>query len=57
MRIAKGITQKDLAKALSVTFQAVSLWEKDKTLPDIENIKQICKFFGESADYLLGLED
>ena len=35
-RKALGMTQKDLAEKLSVSFQAVSKWETDASHPDVE---------------------
>ncbi len=32
-------------------------WEQGKTEPSINNICELCKIFGVSADYLLGLEE
>ncbi len=50
LRIEKGLTQQKLAQALNVTVQAVSLWEKDKTDPDLSNIKALVKFFEITYD-------
>lgn len=33
-----GLTQSGLAEKLDITFQAVSLWERGETLPDVENL-------------------
>lgn len=57
LRKEKGITQEQLARALSVTRSAVALWEVDNTDPDIKNIIAIANFFCVSTDFLLGLED
>lgn len=57
LRKEKGLSQKMLAEILEITPQAVSVWEKDKTDPDIINIKRLALFFDVSTDYLLGLED
>ena len=34
LRKEKGLTQNDLAKVLNVTQDSISLWEKNKRLPD-----------------------
>ncbi|MDR2090673.1 MAG: helix-turn-helix domain-containing protein, partial [Clostridiales bacterium] len=31
-------------------------WEQGKTEPNIANIQKLCKLFGVTADYILGLE-
>ena len=52
-RKAAGCTQEELAGYLGVSRQAITKWESDKGLPDIENIKLISKALGVSIDYLL----
>ena len=55
-RKEKNITQEELAGMLYVTKQAVSKWETERGLPDIETYKEISKLLGVSVDELLGLE-
>ena len=55
-RKEKNITQEELACMLYVTKQAVSKWETERGLPDIETYKEISKLLGVSVDELLGLE-
>ncbi len=40
-REEKGLTQEQLAERLSVTRQAVSNWENEKTQPDIDTLHKI----------------
>lgn len=56
LRKVKGITQKELAKVLDVSFQAISKWENGTTLPDIHLLPKLARYFGVSVDQLLGLE-
>ena len=51
-RKSKNISQESLAKALGVTFQAVSKWETGTTAPDVSLIPSIASFFGVSIDEL-----
>ena len=53
LRKARGMSQEELADALGVSRQAVSRWEGDSALPDANNVLQLSKLFGVSADYLL----
>jgi transcriptional regulator with XRE-family HTH domain len=48
-----SLTQEELAEKLCVSRQAITKWEADRGMPDIENIQNISKLFGVSIDYLL----
>ena len=50
-------TQESLGKKLGFATPTVSKWEQGKTDPDLETLKQICRMYEVSADYLLGLTD
>ena len=52
-RKSNGWSQEDFAEKLNVSRQAISRWENGTALPDAQNILQISKLFGVSADYLL----
>lgn len=52
LRKEKNISQESLAKVLGVTFQAVSKWETNVTVPDVTLIPSIASFFGVSIDEL-----
>ena len=55
LRIEKGLTQKALATALGVTIPTLSHWECGYQEPSYSDLIKICRFFGVSADYMLGL--
>lgn len=46
-------TQRQLAKQLSVSHQAVSKWEKGKAVPDLETLIAMARLFGVSVDQLI----
>lgn len=50
-----GTKQKDLAQALGVKPQTVSLYTQGQSFPDVNNLAKIARFFDVSADYLIGL--
>ena len=53
-RRRKNMTQMELAEEMSVSFQAVSSWERGNTMPDISRLPQLCSILGISIDQLLG---
>ena len=57
LRNDKGLTQKDLADQVHVTFQTVSKWENDENEPDVSTLRELAKLFGCSLDYLLSEEE
>ena len=54
LRRAKGLTQEDVAKRMSVTPQAVSKWEKDASSPDITMLSDLADILDVTIDELLG---
>ena len=57
LRKLNGEKQQVLAKALSVSVSTVRSWEHEKSSPNHEMLIAICRYYGTSADYLLGLTD
>ena len=53
IRKLNNLTQEDLANDLNVTRQAVSKWERDISLPDLETIKLISNKYNVSIDTLM----
>lgn len=53
LRLEQNLTQKELAEKLFITHQAVSSWEKGKTLPDINTLSQLGDFYNITIDNLL----
>lgn len=56
LRLARKITQVELAQSLEVTKQTVSNWENNNILPSVEMLRKIAKFFSCSTDFLLELD-
>lgn len=53
IRKLNNLTQEELANDLNVTRQAVSKWERDISLPDLEKIKLISNKYNVSIDTLM----
>lgn len=52
-----GLSQEELGQKLLVSRQTVSLWEKDQTVPTIDNLIRLKEIFEVSVDELLGCSD
>lgn len=57
LRKRSGESQMALADAIQVSSACVSHWEIEKQQPNAYAIREICKHYKVSADWLLGLED
>lgn len=53
LRKEKGVSQDFVAQELHVSRQAVSKWELNEALPDLDNAKRLSEMFGVSIDYLV----
>lgn len=53
LRIAKGLTQIELAEKLNYSDKAISKWERGESLPDITVLKQLADLFDVTLDYLV----
>ena len=57
LRKARGISQEGLADQLGVSRQAVSKWESEQSMPDLDKIISMSDYFEVTTDYLLkGME-
>lgn len=56
LRKEYGLSQNELAKKMFTSQDTISLWELDKSLPDVKSIIKLSLLFNVSTDYILGLE-
>ncbi len=57
LRKSRGISQEELADKIGVSRQAVSKWESEQSIPDIEKIILLSDYFETTTDFLLkGIE-
>ena len=54
-RIAKGLTQAEVAKTLGISPQAISNFEREKCRVSNENLRALCDIYGISADWVLNI--
>ncbi|MDE7273422.1 MAG: helix-turn-helix domain-containing protein [Lachnospiraceae bacterium] len=52
-RKQQSLTQREVAEKLNVSFQAVSLWERGETSPDIDKLAEIASLYQVTTDWLL----
>lgn len=53
LRTQKGMTQKDLAESLNVSYQAVSRWENNEVEPDISTLSKLSSIFEVPVDAII----
>lgn len=57
LRKSKGISQEQLSDVVGVSRQAVSKWESEQTIPDLDKVVILSEYFGVTTDYILkGIE-
>ena len=57
LRLEKGATQKEVADGCNLTPTCICQLETGARHPTGSTIRELARYFGVSADYLLGLED
>lgn len=57
LRLQKGMTQEVLAAMLNMSSQAVSKWENNVTMPDIQLLPDLSVILGVTIDELFALTD
>ena len=56
-RLAKGMNQAELGKAIGVAYQQIGRWEQKQSLPSPDTLAQLAQLLGCTADWLLELVD
>ena len=57
LRIEKGLSIKALADEIKISSSSICRWENNQADVNGTALVTLCKYFGVSADYLLGIED
>lgn len=57
LRLQKGMTQEELATKLNMSSQAISKWENNVTMPDIQLLPNLSVILGVTIDELFALTD
>lgn len=53
LRIEKGLTQVELARAIGVGKSIISMWEKDQCEPGASKIDALALYFNVTCDYII----
>lgn len=53
LRKQRGYSQEELAEKVGVSRQAVSKWESEQSMPDLDKIIALSEIFGVTTDHLL----
>ncbi len=56
-RREKGMSQAELATRMSISFQAVSRWERGESMPEITRLRLLSELLGITVDELLRGEE
>lgn len=56
-REGKGKTQQQMAEMLGITAVSYGAWERGKAEPSIPRLIRLCRFFGVTSDWLIGIEE
>ena len=57
LRKIRGMSQEELADRVGVTRQAVSKWESEQSMPDLDKVIALSEIFEVTTDFLLkGIE-
>lgn len=56
LRVKNGLSQEKLAERLGVSRQSVSKWEQGYAVPSSDNVLELSKLYGISADNILNCE-
>lgn len=57
LRTERRLSQMELSSATGISQSAIAKWELGKTEPSASALVTLSKFFGETVDFLLGLEN
>lgn len=55
-RKEKGLTQAELAKELGFSPTGIAAWEQKKSLPSVDQLYRLAKYYGKTISYMYGEE-
>lgn len=55
-RIEANLTQKEVGNIIGKSSNAVASWEQGLSLPDIETLYRLTKYYGKTLNYMFGID-
>ncbi|MCD8028232.1 MAG: helix-turn-helix domain-containing protein [Erysipelotrichaceae bacterium] len=56
LRKDNNLTLEEMSKIAGLSSSAVSNWEQNNAVPNVDTLLKISRYFGKSVDYMLGNE-
>ena len=56
-RLEANLTQKEVGEIVGKKPTTVATWEQGKTMPDIETLYRLTKYYGKTLNFMYGIED
>ena len=56
-RLDANLTQKQVGEIVGKKPTTVATWEQGKTMPDIETLYHLTKYYGKTLNFMYGIED
>lgn len=57
IRKANNLSQEAFGETLGVSRQAISKWEADSSIPDVDKLMSMSRIYGVSIGYILGMDE
>ncbi|MBE5754953.1 MAG: helix-turn-helix transcriptional regulator [Clostridiales bacterium] len=57
LRKEKNVKHSQIANVMPFSRNVISEWKRNNTIPTLDNLKELAKYFNVSIDYLLGRTD
>ena len=56
-RLEANLTQKDVGEIVGKKPTTVATWEQGKTMPDVETLYRLTKYYGKTLEFMYGESD
>lgn len=56
-RKERKLSQEEVGELLNISRSNISKYENEELEPNIQTLKELCKIYNVSADYIIGIEE